>query len=213
MENNQFVTDQELTTYINNSLSILDSILVTKFNDYKITFTFQTPFPKTNFLAIPGDFLKLNGVDIFLGDSDGYRTLTEYEFEERNKLNQTLNILGPYNIQYRLEGNVIRLIPSQSAPNYTYRIWYTPQFTNLTLSDALPYYMDTQAWHQYAIYDVAVKVLVKQDLDPSMFMAQANDLKEHIIKVASPNRNKGEPHSIIDTRGYNNSFGGYGFDW
>lgn len=209
MENNQFVTDAELTSYLNNSLCLLDGLLISKFNDYKITSVDLTT--TTDTLALPAGFLKMRGLDVIVGDQT--YTVQPFSFKQRNNKSRQANIGQPYSIEYRLQGTGIKLTPADTAPNYTYTLWYTPDYIPLVnTTDSLPAYMDSQAWYEYAIVDSAIKVLAKQDLDPSVFIQQAAELKDHILKLSAPNRNAGDPISIVDSRGYDRS-GGYGWNW
>jgi hypothetical protein len=217
MENSQFVTDAELTSYLNNSLAMLDTYLVNQFNDYKLTAILETISARQNTMSLPSNFLKLRGIDVWydLTTPDGYCTLGEHDFSQRNRKAYPGGGLyyGPTYLTYRLQGQQVVIEPALTAPNYTYRLWYTPQYIPLVnTADTLQVYMDGQAWAEYAIVDSAVKVLAKQDLDPSVFLAQAAELKDYIIKMATPNRNSGEPKAVVD------SFraglgGGFGWSW
>lgn len=219
MENNQFVVDAEIINYLNDSLSVLDAILVSKFDKYKLTKVILSVNAGTSQISLPNDFLKLAGMDVWLsnGQADGYITMNEYSWEQRNKKVYPSggNLLySPYHMEYHLEGQTINILPPQTAANFSYRVSYVPDFIALVnATDTLQSYMDTQNWRQYAVYDVAAQVLAKQDLDPSFFMAKANELKEVLIKLATPNRNQGEPKSVSDTRNYDNGMGGYGWGW
>jgi len=218
MENNQFVTDAELTTEINKSLSQLDMLLISKFNDYKLS-TALISTTNTNQLALPAGFLKLRGVDVWYNSSssDGYHTLKQFAFQHRNKTSYpgVAGTLGVYhNIEYRLEGSVIVLLPSQIASQYKYRVWYTPDYTPLVnTSDTLQTYIDSQAWHEYGVVDCCIKVLEKQDLNPATFQQQKEEVKDLILRLSAPNRNAAEPASVVDTRGVGSWSGGYGWDW
>lgn len=223
MENSQFVTDVELTSYLNNSLSLLDAYLISKFDDYKINSILTTIVPNTNYLTLPLDFVKFRGLDIFYNNTspDGYITIHEHSFQKRNDYQYpgTFVTIGPNAISYRLQGQQIVLLPALLAGQYQYRLWYTPDFIPLVNpTDTLQTYMDSQNWYQYAVYDFAIQVLAKQDLDTGVFMSRAFELKNHIIKLSAPNRNAGEPKSVQDTRGpfggngpWNNT--GYGWSW
>ena len=218
MEVSQFVTDAELTSYLNNSLCLLDGILINKFNDYKLSTQMVSIVAGTDYIALPSDFLKLRGLDVAYnpGDQDGYLTVNEFSFRQRNKRPYPMTgplVFGPYQIEYRLQGNNLKLIPAQAASQWTYRLWYTPDYIPLVnLTDTLQPYMDSQAWYEYAIADSAVKVLAKQDLPADIFIQQAAELRSHIEKVSAPNRNAGEPIAVVDTRG-NNESSGYGWKW
>jgi hypothetical protein len=217
-----FVTDSELTTYLNNSLSQLDDILISKFSHYKLTNVLVSAQPSSNYIQLPADFVKLQGVDVYFAVNapDGYWTMSEYSWEHRNNLTYptaialaTNSVGGSYmNLQYSLQGNQIVLRPGSIANNYTYRLSYSPAYILLVNpSDTLQPYMDTQSWCQYAVYDSAVKVLTKQDLDATMFNMQSQMLRDHIIKLATPNRNAGEPKCISDVRSF--AAVPYGWGW
>lgn len=219
MENSQFVTDAELTTYINNSLCQLDMILVSKYNDYKLAnVTGQVPNSSAQ-ITLPSDFLKLRGVDVqwIPGNADGFISLMQFSFQHRNKKLYPVggNLgYGPYQLEYRLQGNTIQLLPVAVATQWTFRIWYTPDYVPLVNStDTLQTYMDSQNWYEYAVVDTAIKVLQKQDLDPGSFMAQKAELKEMIIKLSAPAREKGAPASVVDSRFWDSYPGGYGYGW
>ena len=218
MENNQFVTDAEITTMVNESLSQLDGILIAQYSDYKLTSTILTASSTDGSITLPSDFLKLRGVDVQYNssDPDGYIEIHEYSFQHRNRKPYLANApsgFGPYSVSYRLQGMKVMIAPVALATQWSYRIWYTPKFTSLSSgTDTLGAYMDVQYWHQYAIYDCCVKILAKQDLDPSTFMAQKEEAKQIIMQISAPNRNAGEPKSVVDSRFWDSTWG-YGNDW
>lgn len=219
MENNQFVTDAELTTEINKSLAQLDMILVSKFDDYKLTSTILSAAAATGYIALPSDFLKLRGVDVQINasDPDGYLEVRKYSFQHRIRKPYLMNSApagySPGAISYRLQGANIAIEPIALATQWSYRIWYTPDYVPLVnTTDTLQSYMDSQAWYEYAVVDCGIKVLAKQDLDPSTFMAQKAELHDMILKLSAPNRDAGEPVAMVDTRGDGRG-AGYGWDW
>jgi hypothetical protein len=215
MKVSTYITDTDCTNYLNNSLAILDAILVSKFNDYKITPVLTSIVAGTNYLSLPPDFLNFRGLDIQYNTSnaDGYLTVHQHSFQHRNNYNYpgSFAAIGPGNVTYRLQGQQVVLLPAAFAGQFNYRLWYTPDFIQLVNpSDTLQKYMDSQAWYEYAIADSAVKVLAMQGLDPSTFERQAAELKDHLIKLATPHRNAGEPIAVVDTRG---EVGGINSNW
>ncbi len=217
MEQNQFVTDAELTNEVNKSLCQLDMLLIAKFDDYKLTNSILT-VDASGRIALPADFLKLRGVDVQVNanDPDGYLPLHRYGFRTRNRkpyLLGTTTSFGPHLLEYRLQGAFLQIEPVLGANQWSYRVWYTPDYVPLVqLTDTLQGYMDSQAWHELAVVDCAIKVLAKQDLDPSTFMTQKAEIVELIVKVSAPNRDAGEPASVEDTRGFG-AGGPYGYGW
>lgn len=214
MENNFFVTDQELTTYINNSLAELYGVLTTKYEEYNLS-NFLAVIPGdgySNVISIPSNLMKLRGVDYQNQGQGGgplFYTLYPFQFPERNRNNNTLgNITAPwgkYQLSYRLAGVGILIEPQQTAGG-TYQVWYTPKYVNLVqTTDTLTIQMDTNAWVEYAVTDCAIKIFNKQNLDPTGFMAEKAQLKERIVGEAR-NRDASAPKRMANSRFNNNDF-------
>lgn len=219
MKTNQFWTDSDFTTEINKSLAQLDMILISKFNDYKLTAVLANVVAGTNYIALPADFLKLRGLDVVFSPNnvDGYIKVTPFSFKKRNIKPYPIVgpvIFSPYQMMYRLQDNQIYLLPASVAANYQYRLWYTPDYIPLVnTSDTLQSYMDSQDWYEYAVLDTCAKCLAAQDLNPQIYMQQKDELKEMIIKLSAPNRDAGEPAFISDERGSWGNGSGWGWDW
>ncbi len=214
MENNFFVTNEELTYYINNSLAELYDIIVTEYEDYRIN-EFIASIPNdgySNVISIPSDMHKLRGVDFKMSpgsSSDQWLTLDLFMFRERNRQNSVLgNIVSPYGrsrLMYRLSDQGISIVPQSQAAG-VFRVWYIPKWSPLLqLTDVLPIQLDTQAWVEYAIVDCCIKINNKQNLDPSGFMAEKAALKERIIGAAR-NRDSAGPKRVVNTRFVDDGF-------
>lgn len=121
MQNSQFVTDDEVDTYINHSWAELYDILVSKsaedyfLNSYSISLTSGT----TSY-ALPSDFYKSRGVDLTVG-SDTI-PIRRYNWSERNKGSQ-YNLT--YNYRYRIQANQIVFNPEPNGNN-TVTLYYIP---------------------------------------------------------------------------------------
>lgn len=224
VNNTGYVSDAEITGYLNNDLCVLDGVLISKFNDYKITKVIMSVNAGTNYITVPLDFLKLRGVDVWFNNqaADGYITMQEYSWEHRNKKiypnGGQVSLVFPYCLEYRLEGQNINILPPEIANNYQYRVNYSPDYIPLVYpTDTLQTYMDSQAWCEYAICKSAAKICQKQDLTDtaSLFLSQAMELKEHIQKLSAPNRNSGEPKAMSSggREGDWGIVGGYGTGW
>ncbi len=214
MEENNFVTDVELTTYINNSLAELDDILVTDYEDYRIN-TFQAILPSdgtSNIISIPSNLYKLRGVDFQINSSANgiyWLSLFPFQLTERNRQRSGLtNILIPYRtgLSYRLGDAGIIIMPQVEAGG-TYQVWYTPKFVPLDeTTDALTIQMDNQAWVEYAVVDCCIKIFNKQNLDPSGFLAEKQALQVR-IRNAAKNRDSAGPKRVANVRFNDNDFG------
>lgn len=209
MQQNQFVTDDELAGDCNYALQDLYDTLTGLYEDYRLisatlTATGTTDGVDNNF-TLPADCLKARGVDKMI--SGVWAELDTYEFRQRNDYNCPLVQLpyGYMDVRYRIQDNVCMLMPAGSAPGQ-YRLWYTPSFTKLTNAspgetDVLPAWMTMQGWDLYAIFDVCAKIAQKQQLldDAAGYLGRKGEQKERVI-AAAMNRNAGPPRRIVNTR-------------
>ena len=92
MEGSTFVTDNEITTYINVAMAELHDILVTRFEDYYVSSSSPISLPSGNPATLPEDFYKVLGVDIDVGGTV-YR-MKRFSFQERNMLNSPSIVAG-----------------------------------------------------------------------------------------------------------------------
>lgn len=201
MEKSQFIKDDELTSYINHSIAELHDILVqsygSEYNMKVVTFSLATnveSYPLST-VAPANDFYKLYGVDAQIDNTDWY-SLTPFNFNERNKFSagDIGGDLGPANIRYRLSGNNIIFAPTPDR-NILCRMWYIPVAAKLVLpTDVLD---SLNAYDEYIIVDVAIKMLQKAELDVSVLLNQKAALKQR-IEDSSQNRDAGKSESISD---------------
>jgi hypothetical protein len=195
-ENSSFVSDTELNGYINASYAELYDILVSRFEDYYTTTSTETVTAGNSSFSVPADFYKLRGVDRQIGSSSDFYALLKFNFSERNWRNRRLNrsLFGQSNINYRLVGNNVELVPEDHAPG-TYKLWYIPAFTTLT-SDT-----DTvdgvNGWEEYIVVDACIKCLEKEESDVSTFIRQKALLEARIEEMAS-NRDLDQPERVTD---------------
>ena len=207
MENNNFISEPELISYVNNSLAELYGIMCMEYDEYNIT-TFQAVLPNdgvSNVISIPSNFFKLRGVDyqnLGQGQPQWY-TLRSFQFPERNRNNNTIsNITSPWGkmqLSYRLADVGLIIQPQQQAGG-VFQVWYTPKFVNLVnFSDSLTIQMDSNAWVEYAVVDCCIKIYDKQNLDPSGFMQEKALLRARVLAEAK-NRDSSGPKRVANTR-------------
>lgn len=134
MVKSQFVTNDELNSYINASYFELYDLLVQKYgNDYFMTqYSFQLQGNVSRY-DLPEDFFKLLGVDLEISAGpDGYVSLRPFTLAERNRYS-TANVqtwIGVTNLRYRISGNKLWFTPSPQT-GQTIRIWYIPRLKEL----------------------------------------------------------------------------------
>ena len=134
MVNSTFISDAELSSYINASYFELYDLLVQKYgNDYYMKeYSFQLQGNVSRY-DLPDDFFKLLGVDLEISSGpDGYVSLRPFTLAERNRYS-TANVqtwIGVTNLRYRLSGNKLWFTPSPQT-GQTIRIWYVPRLAEL----------------------------------------------------------------------------------
>lgn len=196
--NSNYATDDEVNTYINHSYAELYDLLTDTYEEYYTTDGYIISVSSGNTITLPSDFYKLRGVDRSVDGSAGnWMSITNFNFEERDKYTQT-SLVGIYwtnTVKYKLIGtNSLKLYPANNA-NGTYQIWYIPRFINLVNdSDTVS---DLQNWHEYVVIDAAIKIMVKEESDPTMLLAAKADMRAR-IQTAASNRDVGEQERIGD---------------
>lgn len=209
MVNSQFVTDDELNSYINQSYFELYDILVQKYgDDYFVTDPVSfTTNGSSQFYDLPNGtnfsgaqaFYKLLGVDLGLSNTqDSFVTIRPFTFGERNRyaVPNFQSFYGVTNLRYRLKGNQLWLTPIPSQGQQM-RIWYIPRLNQLVndtdLADGI------SGWTEYIICDAAIKCLQKEESDVSVVAAQKMALIAR-IEAAAENRDAGNPARVVDVQ-------------
>jgi len=197
MESSQFVTDGELTSYINNSIAELHDVLSDAYgSEYFVTVTSsQTITNGIDRYDLPTDFYELKGVDLKLTNQE-WTNVKRFNFNERNRFanSSAWEVTGTSNIRYRIVGGQIIFSPTPDV-DAEYRLWYTPLPTVLQNdSDEL---QDFNAYSEYVVVDVAIKMLQKEESDVSVLMAQKKALEKR-IRDKSQNRDAAGSDTISD---------------
>lgn len=196
MVNSQFVSDSELTSYINASIAELHDLLIAAYNEeYVMEEYVWTSDGNINY-ALPADFYKLRGVDARLGSSGDWATVKRYNFNRRNEQQNSFawNMLGLPYMEYRLVGSNIRFNRTP-ATSTEFRIFYHPKAVKLV--NDTDQYDDVNQFSEYVVVDAAIKMLQKEESDVSVLMAQKMALKQRIEAMAQ-NRDANEPESVTD---------------
>jgi len=122
MENSQFVTDTELTRYLNNSWGELYNLIVENFNeDYYTTSSTISLSSGTDSYSLPSDFYKLRGVDLVVTSTESV-PLRRYNWSQR-----TRNSLTVYarDYRYRVQRKSIVFTPTPSTSD-SVKLFYIP---------------------------------------------------------------------------------------
>ena len=194
-----FVTDAELNAYINASYAELWDLVCKSDPERFTTSANLTVAAGADSTALPADFYQLVGCDLYVsGSPNPWITLTRMPWNERNRWVYTTalwNSFGWSNIRYRLSGQKILFSPV-TPHQETIRLWYVPAITTLVNdSDELD---GINGWEEYIVVDAAAKVFIKEESDPSPFLAQKQSLIARIQTMAAK-RDVGEPDVVQDT--------------
>jgi hypothetical protein len=201
MENSSFISDSELTSYINQSYADLYGILVTRYEDYFTIETTSTVTSGNDTITLPTDFFKLRGLDLALDNSlNNFTVVTRADWNNRNQRdsNNSRLLRGQFNVSYRIIKDEIKLTPSLSAAG-TYRLYYIPIYTPLVDDTDTPETsISNQSWHEYIIVDAAIKMLEKEESNTKHLERQLMKLEERIERAAA-NRDVHQPETVSDT--------------
>jgi hypothetical protein len=232
-----FVTLPEWNSFINQAMYELYDLLITADEEYFVATpaqwtsqsangsqTYLYPLPdgsttftngitgNTTFIAPP--FYKLKGVDLALNSAqNAWVTVNKFNFIDRNRFvypNTASTIYGVFNLQYRLLGSNIELIPTPSA-GQSLRIWYIPRLPQLLMDTDITS-TGISGWNQYIIIRAAKYALDKEESDTSKLDQELVFLKQRIEETAV-NRDTGQPDRISDVRQngqWGSMQGGYG---
>jgi hypothetical protein len=238
----QFITDNELTSYINYSLGELQAAIVNAYGgDYYPSF-FTGSVPAGDIFlqgSFPEDCYKILGIDLVLGGFQQNQqgiperiTLSPFNFNERNRAT-ALNLQGystqySTNYRYKIMGDTIMLQPP-AAGQVDLVFWYVPsapQFTiptgtgSLDLTQSFNPITNLANWLEYVIVDVCIKCKQKEETDASLFVRQKALLTERINNEAQ-NRDQGSPARVSDVYaqgavtdvGWDSPWGGTGWTY
>lgn len=171
-----FVTDTELTSYINQSYFELYDLLVGAYGEeYYVASPYSFTTDGTNELYdLPTDFYKMLGCDLLTGGVSQYSTMKKFNMGERNNYS----------------------IPNSGK---TIKLWYVPKMTQLTASSDVV--QGVSGWTEYIIVDCCIKILDKEESDSKPFaIKKAEQMKR--IEGISQNRDAGTPSTVTDVNSY-----------
>lgn len=177
MVDSDFVTDAELTTYIQQSYRRLYNLIITTFSDWYVDDPVEfTIASGSNTYTLPATFYKLIAVDFKLNGE--WVEVRRYTMTERNRrTNGAWRIFHPTNM-YRLMNGKLRFIPTDNAQG-TYRYWAVSK-PNIPTADS-----DTiegeNGWDEFVVLDAAIKCLNKEESDTTILQLELAQVKEDIL--------------------------------
>ena len=192
-ENSEFVTDAELTDFLNQGLAELWDILISTFEHYGVDSDTTYALPGSGTFALPADFYKLIGVDFAPSSGTTTSRVRPYSFQHRNKYsNPVFKGAGVDLLEYQIVGDNMKFIPDD-RPTGTVTLHYittAPQLgANVTGI--------ITGHEEYAVWYAVMLAKNKEESDIEFEISNIERLRERIQQAAS-RRDAGETTSIVD---------------
>lgn len=209
----EFITDDEITTYVNYSIGELYGLLVNSFGGtyFGTSADLDVVSAGTETTQIlPDNLYKVLGVDLYLSgpvsNPNNRIVLSPFNFNERNRAN-ALNLYGyatqwATNYRYNIFNQKLLIQPPASGP-LQLKVWYVPQAPTFLIAVPLDYTQTftnnatLNGWLEYVIVDVSIKCKTKEETDASTFIRAKALLTERIQNEAQ-NRDIGSPAVVSD---------------
>jgi hypothetical protein len=196
MENSTFVSDAELTRYINYSIKELFDILVSKNgNEYYAESSQFTLVNGTEAYSLPVDFYKVLWAEL-KGDDGYWYKMRRFEQQEKNYGRSPVNYFIP-DIRYRLRKDKIVFTPDNLIGGRVIRLWYVPQQADLVADGDT--FDGINGFDEYIVVRSAIKCLVKEEQDVSALMAELDFIRQR-IETMGENRDQGAPSRVYDSQ-------------
>ncbi len=201
-----FVTDAEITVFINHAIAKLHDLLVDEYEDYMTTsIQFNTVAKQEDYdlSTVAPTFYKLMGVDVRITSDPQFYSLRPFNFNERNR-NTDLGwgLIGGPSLRYRLLGSNLHFSPAPDAV-YPVRLWYIPVATKLVSGSDV--YSDLNQYNEFVELDAAIMCKDKEESETATLQTLRADAQSRVIKSAA-NRDAGNPQSISDIYAENEDY-------
>lgn len=195
MQKTNFISDAELNSYINNSIAELYDLMCEAYGEDYYVEELEFATDGTNSYSLPDDFYELKRVDLKL-DNINWVTVPRFRLNQQNMLDSSTYVAygGSCSVRYRLVGGNIKLSPAPASGS-TVRLLYVP--LPVKLVDDTDTLNDFNAYSEYVIVDACIKMLTKEESDPSIFASQKMALDKRIRDKAQ-NRDAAMPDCISD---------------
>jgi hypothetical protein len=195
MENSEFVSDAEITEYLNQELAELHGRLTAaESQPHFRTFTDFSVVIGTNLYALPADFWKVQRCTTTI-DGCTY-DLEPFMEGERAGLYTSQNYVQTRGPMYRIQAGNIEVVPVNRA--FTLRMFYVSAHQRLVAGSDT-----TDGFNGYevaAIYGACATILQKEESDPSFYLLQKQSIYRHIDSLAAQ-RDASHPERVTDVTG------------
>ncbi len=206
-EGSTFVSDEELTRYVNESHRALWHHVASFYGDDYVAFDSEVIIPagQSELLYIDGGFGQ-----VYL--SSALHKLLRLSWLYSSKLYplrrlNNADAITDYgvsktwgtdaDVQYRAGATSIKFFPTPAA-DVTVVVRYVPRLTDLS-GDTTPMNATLERWSEYVIVDAAIKLMEKEESDASALMAE-RERQLGMLKASAPNLDAFAPPCVVDAR-------------
>ena len=195
MENSTFVSDSELSRYINYSINDLrDKMIIKTGEEYFADIETYALIDGTEEYNLPSDFYKVISCQM-LGDNTLYFPMKRFEYAEQNEYARPL-YSKVADIRYRIRGDKLILNPSTNIQGRTIRLIYVPILPELAQdTDTLTGF---NGWDEYVVLLSAIKCLQKEEQDVSDLKQELMVMDARMDKMMD-NRDHSGPSRVYDS--------------
>lgn len=182
MENTQFISDTEITSFINSAYREAYNVLANSYEDWNLSSQLITTVANTREYAVASDFIRLRKL-MYLRD---YNLATEREFPcKRNNWSDTdlFATLDRIPRRFQLRGANIRLFPAPTSVLY-YRAYYQAAPAALTSSSTaveFEFGMD-----RFVVWEAVMSCLIKEKSDTREARAERDRHLTNMIVSSDP---------------------------
>lgn len=205
MERSSFVSDSELTDYINEAAMRLHELVAAAYgNEYVKSVSTGTTTAGQSDYNLPSDFFKLTGVDMTFNGKEV--ALKRYMEPERNAYKNMATTSWLSIPRYKLDNAKVRFLPAPNA-SISYSIIYIPllqvthnssvvnKFTYTDTSDTVNF---PNGWEKFITLYAAIECLDKEESE-TRHLKQKLATWEAELKQIAEDRDAGQPMHAIDT--------------
>ncbi len=214
----EFINDPEALGMVDRSATALYDLLIkARGEEYYLSEVLIPVGPGTTIYPLPADFYQLVNVHVRATGFVGFVTIDPFMEREVAAL-KTLSVIGtsfPQQTKYRLRGAqgfpgtppaapplaLIEYLPEPKVVFSTF-VRYIPTCIRAsvgTLTSPDVEYDGVNGWEEFIIWDVAAKMVIKEERDSAPYLQQRAMVEARIAALAGA-RNAGEPERVVDTR-------------
>lgn len=199
--NSQFVTDDEITEYINQELAELWGHITQSSGQPHYRTAYPIPggvVAGTALYALPANFWQVQGVEATIDSC--ILAIRPFMSGEHAAMQRQARYPYANRVRYRIQGDNIEFQPTTES--FPAMLYYTPNCPRLI--DPGDTFDGFNGYEIAAIYGACATVQAKEESDPSFYEGRKQMLYRQIDSLAAQ-RDASEPERVQDVMGYGES--------